>query len=632
MLIQEEVTSHDQERQASGSRGEKGVLRFLTCGSVDDGKSTLIGRLLYDCNLIPDDQLGAVEKDSQRFGTTGGVDFALLVDGLQAEREQGITIDVAYRYFATPRRTFIVADTPGHEQYTRNMASGASTSELAVLLADASKGLLPQTRRHSHIVFQLGIEHVVLAVNKMDLVDFLEEKFLNIAAEYLKFAKNLGLSNITVMPVVARDGDNITTLSRRMPWYRGQTLLSFLENVDVCAASKGNSFRFPVQWVNRPNGDFRGFSGTVVSGSLRGGEEVLALPSGRVTRVRNIITNDGELDEAGVGDAITAVLADEIDLSRGDMLVAPSDLPSVADQFAAHLIWMDEDKMMPHRSYLIRCGTQWAAAEITSIKHKISIDTLENISSDTLELNELGACHISTNRPLIFDPYSANRKTGSFILVNRLTNQTAAAGMIMFALRRATNVTWQATDITKIERAQLMQQKPCCLWFTGLPGAGKSTIANLLERRLFAMGRHTYILDGDNVRHGLCRDLSFSDVDRIENIRRAAHAAHLMVDAGLIVLTAFISPFKADRRMARELFGEGEFIEIFVDTPLEVCERRDSKGLYQKALRGIIPNFTGISSPYEAPENAEIHLKNGYTSPDESVEHVIQKLRSLTIL
>ncbi len=631
MLFQEEVSPHAQ-RHDTRSHEEKGVLRFLTCGSVDDGKSTLIGRLLYDCNLIPDDQLGAVEKDSRRFGTTGGVDLALLVDGLQAEREQGITIDVAYRYFATPRRAFIVADTPGHEQYTRNMASGASTSELAVLLADARKGILPQTRRHSHIVFQLGIAHVVLAVNKMDLVDFSEEIFSNLAAEYLEFAKSLGLANVTVIPVVARDGDNVTALSRRMPWYRGQTLLSFLENVEVGAASKGSPFRFPVQWVNRPNGDFRGFSGAVASGSLKRGDEVLALPSGRLTKVSRIVTHDGDLAEAGAGDAVTAVLADEIDLSRGDMLVAPSDRPAVADQFAAHLIWMDDDKMMPHRSYLIRCGAQWATAEITSIKHKISIDTFEHISGETLELNELCACNISTNRPLIFDPYRANRKTGSFVLVNRLTNQTAAAGMIMFALRRATNVTWQATDVTKTERAKLMQQKPCCLWFTGLSGAGKSTIANLLERRLFALGRHTYILDGDNVRHGLCRDLSFSDVDRIENIRRAAHAARLMVDAGLIVLTAFISPFKADRRMARELLGEGEFIEVFMDTPLEVCERRDPKGLYEKARRGLIPNFTGISSPYEAPDNAEIHLECGDSSPEEIVEQVIRELRRLEVL
>ncbi len=630
MLFPEQAAPHAKERHDSRF-DENGVLRFLTCGSVDDGKSTLIGRLLYDCNAIPDDQLGAVEKDSQRFGTTGGVDLALLVDGLQAEREQGITIDVAYRYFATPRRSFIVADTPGHEQYTRNMASGASTSELAVLLADARKGILPQTRRHSHIVFQLGIENVVLAVNKMDLVDFSEEIFSSIATEYLDFARSLGLAHVTVIPVVARDGDNVTALSRRIPWYRGQSLLSYLEEVDTGAASKESS-RFPIQWVNRPNGDFRGFSGTLASGSMSCGDEIVALPSGQRTRIRNIVTHDGDLAEAGAGDAVTVVLADDIDLSRGDMLVAPSDRPAVADQFAAHLIWMDDDKMMPHRSYLIRCGAQWAAAEITSIKHKISIDTFEPISGQTLELNELCACNISTNRPLIFDPYSSNRKTGSFILVNRLTNQTAAAGMITFALRRATNVTWQATDISKSERARLMQQKPCCLWFTGLSGSGKSTIANLLERRLFAMGHHTYILDGDNVRHGLCRDLSFSDVDRVENIRRAAHAARLMVDAGLMVLTAFISPFKADRRMARDLFGEGEFIEIFMDSPLQVCEQRDPKGLYKKARSGLIPNFTGISSPYEAPESAEIHLKCGDSAPEQIVEEVVRQLRCLDIL
>ncbi len=523
-----------------------GVLRFLTCGSVDDGKSTLIGRLLYDCNLIPDDQLQAITKDSQRFGTTGGVDLALLVDGLQAEREQGITIDVAYRYFATSRRSFIVADSPGHEQYTRNMASGASVSNLAVLLVDARKGILPQTKRHSHIVFQFGISHVVLAVNKMDLVNFSQATFEAIATNFREFANKLGLPNVTIIPVVARDGDNITEPSERMPWYDGPLLLSFLESVEVDTADKIAPFRFPVQWVNRPDADFRGFSGTVASGFANRGDEVLALPSGQLTKIRRIVTHDGELDRADTGAAVTVVLADEIDLSRGDMLVAPSSAPEMADQFAAHLIWMDDEKLMPHRPYLLRCGTQWVTAEISSIKHKLSIDTLEHIAGDTIALNELAACNISTNRPLIFDPYTQNHKTGSFILVNRLTNQTAAAGMIMFGLRRATNVVWHETDVTKTERSRLMRQKPCCLWFTGLSGSGKSTVANLLERRLFAMGHHTYILDGDNVRHGLNRDLSFSDADRVREHPKGrsrcpvdgrcradcAHGLHLSLQSG----------------------------------------------------------------------------------------------------
>jgi bifunctional enzyme CysN/CysC len=491
---------------------------------------------------------------------------------------------------------------------------------------------MSQTSRHSHIVFQLGIRDVVLAVNKMDLVDFSPKVFESIAADYRDFAKKLGLANVTIIPIVARDGDNVTALSQRMPWYQGPSLLSFLESVELRAASHASAFRFPIQWVNRPNGDFRGFSGTIASGTLSRGDEVLALPSGRVTRVSRVLAHGAECDQACAGDAITVVLGDEIDLSRGDMVVAPSDRPQVADQFAAQLIWMDDEKMFPHRSYQIRCGTQWATAEITSVKHKVSIETMESISGDTLDLNELAVCNISTNRPLIFDPYVQNRNTGSFVLVNRLTNQTAAAGMIMFGLRRATNVIWHATDVTKTERAKLMQQRPCCLWFTGLSGSGKSTITNLLERRFFAMGRHSYILDGDNMRHGLCRDLGFTDVDRVENIRRAAHAARLMVDAGLIVLTAFISPFKADRRMARELFDENEFIEVYVDTSLEICEGRDPKGLYKKARSGLIPNFTGISAPYEAPVDAEIHLECGRNAPEVIVEQVLQQLRRLEIL
>ena len=510
--------------------------------------------------------------------------------------------------------------------------AGRQYPTLRCCLSTLVKGILPQTKRHSHIVFQFGISHVVLAVNKMDLVHFSQATFEAIATDYREFANKLGLPNVTIIPIVARDGDNITEPSERMPWYDGPPLLSFLESVEVDTADKTAPFRFPVQWVNRPDADFRGFSGTVASGFASRGDEILALPSGRLTKIRRIVTHDGELDRAKTGEAVTVVLADEIDLSRGDMLVAASSAPEMADQFAAHLIWMDDEKLMPHRPYLLRCGTQWVTAEISSIKHKLSIDTLEHIAGDTIALNELAACNISTNRPLIFDPYTKNRKTGSFILVNRLTNQTAAAGMIMFGLRRATNVVWHETDVTKIERSRLMRQIPCCLWFTGLSGSGKSTVANLLERRLFAMGHHTYILDGDNVRHGLNRDLSFSDADRVENIRRAAHAARLMVDAGLIVLTAFISPFKAERRMARELFDEGEFIEVFIDTPLDVCEKRDPKGLYKKARSGLIPNFTGISSPYETPDRAEVHLQCSNLQPEEIVEQAIEHLRHLRIL
>jgi bifunctional enzyme CysN/CysC len=608
-----------------------GVLRFVTCGSVDDGKSTLIGRLLYDCKCVADDQMQAIVKDSGRFGTTGGVDLALLVDGLQAEREQGITIDVTYRYFSTARRSFIVADTPGHEQYTRNMASGASVSELAVLLADARKGILAQTRRHTHIAHLLGIRRIILAINKMDLAGFSRDRYEQIASNYRAFTGKLGIEGVTTIPICARDGDNVVARSERMPWYEGLSLVQLLERAETGSADIAAPMRFPVQWVNRPNQDFRGYSGTVASGELRPGDEVLALPSRRLTRVRRITSSQGELKQASAGDAITAELADEIDLSRGDMLAAPSTPPQIADQFTAHLIWMDEEKMMPHRSYYIRCGTQWASAEISSIKYKLSMDTFEHLSGTALELNEIGVCNLSVNRPLIFDSYAESRKTGSFILVNRFTNQTAAAGLILHPLRRAENVVWHSTDVTKRERAALMRQKPCCFWFTGLSGSGKSTVANLLERRLFGMGRHTFILDGDNVRHGLNRDLGFTDADRVENIRRAAHAARLMVDAGLIVLTAFISPFKAEREMARKLFEDGEFIEVFIDTPLEICESRDPKGLYRKARNGLIPNFTGLSSPYEAPEKPEIHLRCGDVSPEEAVERVLEKLRVLGI-
>ncbi|HUO93612.1 MAG TPA: sulfate adenylyltransferase subunit CysN [Rhizomicrobium sp.] len=615
------------------SQEKKSLLRFLTCGSVDDGKSTLIGRLLYDSKLLFEDHLAALEKDSKKHGTTGGdIDFALLVDGLEAEREQGITIDVAYRFFATDRRKFIVADTPGHEQYTRNMATGASNSELAVILIDARKGVLTQTRRHAYIASLLGIRHVVLAVNKIDLVDYSEQVFRDIVEEFTVFAAKLGFASLVPIPISARFGDNVIGKSAATPWYRGPSLLEHLEAVDVETALGALPFRMPVQWVNRPDLDFRGFSGTVVSGRVKPGDAVVVAKSGRTSKVTRIVTMDGDLGEASPGEAVTLTLADEIDISRGDLLSAPAARPEVSDQFAAHILWMAEDEMLPGRQYLLKIGTATVPASITELKHKVDVNTLDHLAGKTLHLNEVGYGNISTSQPIAFDAYRDNRDTGSFILIDRFTNATIAAGMIDFGLRRATNVHWQALDVDKTLRAQAKGQKAAMLWFTGLSGSGKSTIANLVERTLFAQGRHTYLLDGDNVRHGLNRDLGFTDVDRVENIRRVAEAAKLFVDAGLIVLVSFISPFRSERRMARELVQAGEFIEVFVDTPIEECMRRDVKGLYAKAKRGEIKNFTGIDSPYEAPEAAELTLKTVGKDPATLAEEIVAYLRQKEIV
>jgi bifunctional enzyme CysN/CysC len=611
----------------------KDLLRFLTCGSVDDGKSTLIGRLLHDSKQIFEDQLSALARDSKRHGTTGDdIDFALLVDGLEAEREQGITIDVAYRFFATPRRSFIVADTPGHEQYTRNMATGASNAELAVILIDARKGVLVQTKRHSYICSLLGVRHVVIAVNKIDLVDYSQEVFDRIVAEYKSFAPQLGFTSIVPIPVSARFGDNVIARSDHTPWYRGPTLLEHLETVDVQSDTLEKPFRFQVQWVNRPNLDFRGYAGTVASGRINKGDAIVVAASGQTSRIQDIVTYDGSLQSAEAGDAVTITLDDELDIARGDILVEPTSRPEVSDQFAAHIIWMNDDQLMPGRSYLLRIGTKTVPATITTIKYKVDVNSWEHLAATTLGLNDIAFCNISTGTPVAFDPYSENRKTGSFIIIDRFMNQTVGAGMVTFGLRRGTNVHWQPLLIGKAERAALKQQKPTILWFTGLSGAGKSTIANIVEQGLNLTGHHTMLLDGDNVRHGLNRDLGFTEADRVENIRRAGEVAKLMVESGLIVLCSFISPFRADRQMVRGLVGDGEFIEIFVDAPLEDCIQRDPKGLYAKARAGKLKNFTGIDSPYEAPEAPEIHLRTQGQAPAQLAKTVLDELLQRKII
>ena len=608
----------------------KDLLRFLTCGSVDDGKSTLIGRLLHDSKLVFDDQLSTLAKDSARHGTTGDdIDFALLVDGLEAEREQGITIDVAYRFFTTPKRAFIVADTPGHEQYTRNMATGASKADLAILLIDARKGVLVQTRRHTLICALLGLRHVVVAINKIDLIAYRQEIFDVIAADYRNFAQPLGFASIAVIPVSARFGDNITALTDQTPWYHGPALLDYLERIDVESDIAAKPFRFPVQWVNRPNLDFRGYAGTVVSGAIHAGDTVLVAGSGQQCHVKQILTAAGPQAEASAGDAITITLTDNIDVARGDLLVPPNARPEVSDQFAAHLIWMSEQALMPGRSYLARIGTQTTPISITGIKYRIDVNTREHLASHTLGLNDIALCNFSTARPVAFDPYDLNRATGSFIVIDRFTNHTVGAGMIAFGLRRGTNIHRQRELIGKAERSGLKHHRPAIIWFTGLSGAGKSTIANIVEQRLNAAGCHTMLLDGDNVRHGLNRDLGFTEADRVENIRRAGEVAKLMLDAGLIVVCSFISPYRAEREMVRALVTEDEFIEVFVDTPIEECERRDPKGLYAKAKAGHIKNFTGFDAPYETPTNPEIHLRTLGQTAEPLAQQVVTRLTQL---
>ena len=621
-LIESDIDAYLQSQEA------KSLLRFITCGSVDDGKSTLIGRLLYDTKLIFEDQLEALGSDSKKFGTQGeSIDLALLVDGLQAEREQGITIDVAYRFFSTDKRKFIVADTPGHEQYTRNMATGASTADLAVILVDARKGVLTQTRRHSYIVNLLGIKQVILAVNKMDLVNYDQERFEEIATDYRTFAGEIGLGDIRAIPISALTGDNVFSASTTMSWYQGPSLLQSLETAPVAADRVDSPFRLPVQWVNRPNSEFRGYSGTVASGRIKPGDPVVICPAERSSTVTRIVTADGDLEEARAGQAVTLVLADDIDVSRGDVIAESARPAQHTDQFAAHLLWMHDDPMLPERQYLMKAGTCGATAAVTDLRYKVNVNTLEHVAAKTLELNEVAYCNFSLDRSIAFDPYAENRDTGSFVLIDRFTNATVGAGMVDFGLRRATNLTWHEMAVDKTTRARQKNQKPCVLWFTGLSGSGKSTAANRVEQKLLAMGRHTYLLDGDNVRHGLNRDLGFTDHDRVENIRRVGEVAKLFVDAGTVVLVSFISPFRSERRMARELVEADEFIEVFMDTPLDVCESRDPKGLYKRARAGKIKNFTGVDSDYEPPEQAEIVLKSAEHDAEALAEQVVAYLK-----
>ncbi|WP_299307677.1 sulfate adenylyltransferase subunit CysN [uncultured Croceicoccus sp.] len=611
----------------------KTMLRFITCGSVDDGKSTLIGRLLYDSKMIFEDHLEALESDSRRVGTQGQeIDFALLVDGLAAEREQGITIDVAYRFFTTQKRKFIVADTPGHEQYTRNMVTGASTADLAVILVDARKGVLVQTRRHSYLAHLVGIRNVVLAVNKMDLVDYDQATFDAIVADYREFAKTIGIEDLTAIPISGFKGDNVTEPSGNTPWYAGPSLMEHLETVKLSSDSDlVKPFRMPVQWVNRPNLDFRGFSGLISAGTVRPGDPVRIVPSGKTTNIARIVTLDGNLDEAQVGQSVTLTLADEVDCSRGSVIAAAEAPPETADQFEATIVWMADDAMLPGRSYWMKIGTQQVSASVQEPKYTVDVNSMDHMAAKTLNLNEIGVAELATERPIAFVPYRDEQDRvspalGGFVLIDKMTNRTVAAGMLHFALRRSQNVHWQALDITREARADLKNQAPKVLWFTGLSGSGKSTIANLVEKRLHRMNRHSFLLDGDNVRHGLNRDLGFTDADRIENVRRVGEVARLMTDAGLIVITAFISPFRAERDMVRAMMEEGEFMEVFIDTPLSVAEKRDVKGLYAKARAGTLKNFTGIDSPYEAPENPEIRIDTTALSPEEAADLIVERL------
>ena len=601
------------------------LLRFITCGSVDDGKSTLIGRLLYDSKMIFEDQLAALEADSKRIGTQGqNIDFALLVDGLAAEREQGITIDVAYRFFATERRKFIVADTPGHEQYTRNMVTGASTADLAVILIDARKGVLTQTRRHSYLAHLIGIKKIVLAVNKMDLVDYDQAKYDAIVADYHVFADSIGIRSVVAIPISSLLGDNITAVSSQTPWYAGLPLLAHLESVEIdSTAAQLRPFRMPVQWVNRPNLDFRGFAGMVTDGQIRPGDSIRVLPSGRTSTVSRIVTLGSDLAVAAAGQSVTLTLTDELDCSRGDLIAAAEDPPEMADQFEAAIVWMADEALLPGRPYWLKLGTQFVTATVHGPKYQVNVNTLEHLAAKTLSLNAIGIANLSTDRPLVFEPYETSRELGGFILIDKISNATVAAGMLHFALRRSSNVHWQALDIDRAAHAHLKHQHPRLLWFTGLSGAGKSSIANLVQKKLFALGKHSFLLDGDNIRHGLNKDLGFTDADRVENIRRIGEVARLMTDAGLIVLTAFISPFRAERRMVRGMTPPGEFIEIYVETSLAVAEQRDAKGLYKKARAGELKNFTGIDSPYEPPEQPEIRVNTETTSADQAAEEIV---------
>ncbi|TXI26499.1 MAG: sulfate adenylyltransferase subunit CysN [Nitrosomonas oligotropha] len=613
----------------------KSLLRFITCGSVDDGKSTLIGRLLYESKMLFEDQLTQLEADSKKVGTQAGdLDFALLVDGLTAEREQGITIDVAYRFFSTDKRKFIVADTPGHEQYTRNMITGASTADVAIILIDARKGVLTQTRRHSYLVSLIGIRHVVLAINKLDMVGYSEEVFNRIDHDYRVFAKKIGLQNIVAIPMSALKGDNITELSRNTPWYSGDTLMSYLENVQVeDAAEQSGVFRMPVQWVNRPNLDFRGYSGMVVRGSVKPGDAICVLPSGRESCVARIVTQEGDLETAISGQSITLTLTDEIDISRGDVLATTDSPPGVANQFEATVVWMTDEAMLPGRPYLMKIGTKTVTANVSTLKHKVNVNTLEQVAATKLELNEIGVCNLSTDQLIAFDPYNEDRDTGGFIMIDRLTNNTVGAGMLHSALRQPRdNNQWQNIHVNKQAHAAIKGQKPFIIWFTGLSGSGKSTIAILLERKLYSLGKHTYLLDGDTIRHGLNKDLGFTGADRIENVRRTAEVAKLMVDAGQIVLVSMISPFSAEREMARELVAQGEFFEVFVDVSIQAAEERDPKGLYKKARSGELKDFTGLDSPYEAPENPEVRIDTTTQTPEQAVEHIINYLLGIGVL